>query len=268
VQPTTIDYATPGPRPISAKRWAVGSLLTMALILVVCCQDGIEYFWHNTLPLIFAQHHALNFSKPAGTVVYEEDHAAATRLAGGHLIGPDWTTLSDAEHVLGYSMKWPECVSQQIMCDHTGGGQAVTIFQCDPNQYVFLHGRTAAGGKERLVYVGVRNLFCLRQQGPAELSPGFPQERQALGWMVFQPGALNASSAQLKSGSWGDRKFWINMPWPLRIYAGQGDPKDASHFVIPYRTPQGTFAIDGWLLPNDQLTFARRHAFPSDGPMP
>jgi hypothetical protein len=70
------------------------------------------------------------------------------------------------------------------------------------------------------------------------------------------------------SGSWGDHGFWINMPWPMRMYAGQAYPNDSSRFVLPYRVPAGAFAVDGQLLPNDQINFSIREASRSDGPMP
>jgi hypothetical protein len=45
----------------------------------------------------------------------------------------------------------------------------------------------------------------------------------------------------------------VNEPGPvdygniLRVYAGQPNPDDASHFVIPYRMDGHDGAIDGWI---------------------
>jgi hypothetical protein len=47
------------------------------------------------------------------------------------------------------------------------------------------------------------------------------------------------------------------MPKPLRLYAGQPDPADASHFTINAVTANGgTLIIDGYLQMNDQITFS------------
>jgi hypothetical protein len=44
----------------------------------------------------------------------------------------------------------------------------------------------------------------------------------------------------------------------VRIYAGQADPADASHFTIEYDKPDGRHLIDGWLTENDQVLLEER----------
>ena len=39
----------------------------------------------------------------------------------------------------------------------------------------------------------------------------------------------------------------------LRLYAGQIDPNDESHFTIDCETPAGRGTIDGWLLADDTV---------------
>jgi hypothetical protein len=44
------------------------------------------------------------------------------------------------------------------------------------------------------------------------------------------------------------------LPAPRRIFAGQADPNDASHFTIEYEWPSGVRGtIDGWLRDDDHV---------------
>jgi len=45
---------------------------------------------------------------------------------------------------------------------------------------------------------------------------------------------------------------------PMRIYAGEADPGDASHFVIEYDKKDGRHLIDGWLAEDDQVLLQER----------
>jgi hypothetical protein len=45
---------------------------------------------------------------------------------------------------------------------------------------------------------------------------------------------------------------------PVRIYAGQSDPADASHFTIEYVKGDGRHIIDGWLAEDDQVLLEER----------
>ena len=47
----------------------------------------------------------------------------------------------------------------------------------------------------------------------------------------------------------------------LRIYAGQPDLNDESHFTIPYEIDGKTDVIDGWLMPDDSVKLEPRHSF-------
>ncbi|MDB5334045.1 MAG: hypothetical protein JWP03_5196 [Phycisphaerales bacterium] len=48
---------------------------------------------------------------------------------------------------------------------------------------------------------------------------------------------------------------------PLKLFAGQADAADESHFTIAYSTPAGRGTIDGWLQPDDTVRMQVR-----DGP--
>jgi hypothetical protein len=53
-------------------------------------------------------------------------------------------------------------------------------------------------------------------------------------------------------------KFAVPASQPLRLYAGQADPRDDSHFTIPFETPSGNQVIDGWLKPDDTISLQVR----------
>ena len=204
------------------------------------------------------------FTVPAGTVAYEEDHARASQLAGGRLAGPGWTTLSARDGaVAGYFALFPDCWEHQFCNPEID----YVLFPPSHN-YLFLHARRSAGGQDRLVYAAVNNIFALRQGSSDPLAPGWPQQRMAIDWIVIRPGTFRSAPATLARGSWGDGNFWINMPHPLRLYAGQPSATDPSRFTIPYRMPDGPFALDVRLLKDDTLSFSRRSATPADAPMP
>ena len=47
---------------------------------------------------------------------------------------------------------------------------------------------------------------------------------------------------------------------PIRCFAGQCDPADASHFMITYEVDSGRFTIDGWLRDDDTIAIDVRRA--------
>jgi hypothetical protein len=59
----------------------------------------------------------------------------------------------------------------------------------------------------------------------------------------------------------GARKGFEGLPSPpvrLRLFAGQADPNDASHFSIAYVADDREGVIDGWLMDDDKIKFKSR----------
>jgi len=110
---------------------------------------------------------------------------------------------------------------------------------------VFLHSRTRPSGGERLVTVDLADTT-------------FSLERK----VRF---VANASqSGSLYGQTWSD-PVSLGMPFEqndsLRIYAGQPDPADHSHFTIGYEMNSRSGIIDGWLQDDDSVKLKVR-----DGP--
>jgi hypothetical protein len=263
---TVLDYAA-RPKGSNSRVWVFILVSGFVLFLLfIIAGPEVDKFRTRYVPLHAAQQRCATYSLAAGSVVYEEDPDAATKLAGGKYLGQDWMTLADVPHgrVLGYFNIWPQFAVNQIQFMHD---LAFANFPADPQACAYLHERSVTGGAPRLVFVGPGNLFKLRQGKAIQITP-YRGHDDVLYWYVVRPESLFTQSALLRQGSYSDHEFQINMPWPARFYAGQSDSGDPSHFIVPYRTPAGAFVIDGYLQPDDTLKFSRRPALPSDGPMP
>lgn len=110
------------------------------------------------------------------------------------------------------------------------------------NGVLFLHHRKNPAGADRLVvvWISVLNMdtalttdivVSAAAYEPASLKPGSR--------LTLIPG----TTAQLSH-----TPYWP----PLRLWAGQPDPRDPTHFTIPYSLEVGSGTIDGWLRGPDQ----------------
>ena len=100
---------------------------------------------------------------------------------------------------------------------------------------IFMHERTTNAGHRCLVVI--------------EYSPGRSNVGHHLAATLIERGSLtkhrrhNGPMVALV-----DDELLRENP-PLRLYAGQPDPNDASHFTISYTTATRSGTIDGWLEP-------------------
>jgi hypothetical protein len=114
---------------------------------------------------------------------------------------------------------------------------------------VFVHGRQAHSGEKQLVVVGLNPVaFSIGSDAPFRVNCvtyAGPFRGLRVRWpMVGQ-----------------EFRFAVPPDQPLKLYAGQPDPIDESHFTIAYETPAGRGTIDGWLMPDDSVKLQVR-----DGP--
>ncbi|HEY8751897.1 MAG TPA: hypothetical protein VIM11_28200 [Tepidisphaeraceae bacterium] len=98
---------------------------------------------------------------------------------------------------------------------------------------VFVHGRRTSSGAERLVAVSFDS---------STFMVGDPQPFTVC---IYTPGKF------LRSGNWNWMRcglgFKCNPGEPLRLYGGQPDLADCSHFTIRYSAGNRSGVIDGWL---------------------
>ena len=115
------------------------------------------------------------------------------------------------------------------------------------HRHVFVHARRSPAGRQRLLVVSFDPL-CFLAGGPQPFSAD-------VRWL---------------DGRWGDMgyaygfvppAFAVPASKPLRLFAGQPDPLDESHFTIPYDAGGVAGTIDGWLQADDGVKLVVR-----DGP--
>ena len=109
---------------------------------------------------------------------------------------------------------------------------------------VFLHARTSPSGNRRLV--------CL--EAAPTLKHSAPSYRPIWSFRILVPHALKGPAEVLVSHF--DEPFVMVVA--DRVYAGQADASDASHFTFEYENGGVRKTIDGWLLDDDTLKFSVR----------
>jgi hypothetical protein len=212
----------------------------------------------------------LSYNQPADRVVWEEDPDRAAKLlaAGGYF---PWMPRGQSANPFVYAARPGACANFP------------KAFPKDPGVYpnpssglnalVFMHSRKAAGQSERLVVViggGLLDAGQIRQQLFTETSDSELQKFQSFGAKSVAVGADGTwsddvnSTTQLplqppnepielpahwevaaKPGNPG--QLTVQYRNQLRVYAGQADPADASHFTIHYDLDGQSGTVDGWL---------------------
>jgi hypothetical protein len=114
---------------------------------------------------------------------------------------------------------------------------------------VFAHGRRAGNGAEQFVLITIDAAGFVA----GKISPFTTQ-------VVTWRGAMRPLRHYYAPTSLGFQ-FHCPADQPLKLYAGQPDAQDESHFTIEYETPAGKGTIDGWLQPEDRVKLKVR-----DGP--
>jgi hypothetical protein len=221
-----IEYAPPpsGLRRRRIVRWAIWFAVVAMLFPVG--MRGIPRAMRQ-VELLYWQRKAMGYTAPPDQVVFETDAARMNdpglivRATGAFRVAAPWDRF--------YSILSPP------------GRVALAT--------LFVHERRNPRGESRLVVI--------------EGIPG------AQGF-VLDPGVLHPGSAFGEPRENTDA--WINMnpffefglPAPdsprsakLRIFAGQPDPADASHFTIGYEVGSAHFTIDAWLRDDDTIEFER-----------
>jgi hypothetical protein len=110
---------------------------------------------------------------------------------------------------------------------------------------VFLHGRTSPSGNRRLV--------CIAAEPKMTGTVAGLSIRPMWYVMTAEPEAVRGTK-----WNWTDADPFFALPSADRIYAGQPDASDPSHFTYDYETDGVRKTIDGWLQDDDTLKFRVR----------
>jgi hypothetical protein len=220
-----------------------------------------------------AQQKCLAYVQPAKKVVWEEDpERAAKLLAGGGYqpivpSGQASDFFSDAVPP-GASADMPKTLLASVP-------EGLNLFGMVNNTLIFMHGRRAAGQPERLVAVGIHSDVRTTERNQTHQTTdtfdgtvwkwqtlvarsfGTDSEDGTPAWDAPSTTTLRLQqeneAAQLPAhwaaatqpGNPG--QLTVQYSDQLRLYAGQIDPADPSHFTIAYDLDGQTSVIDGWL---------------------
>jgi hypothetical protein len=244
----TIDYAPAQPR---RRRWLRRIILGIAAVILGCSAWRWGPQAGQQLDMLWSQRHCLYYSAPADQVVYEEDPAAATGLLArsGYFqyvlkrgLPPTAApTATAAAHV-------PECWSDFQVHGNPLMMQAGRAY----GAILFLHERTCPSGNRRLVCV---RYFPEAETFTPSFIPGYNCEL-----IVITPGTFrNPPKPALRMYVIDVLSGWPRTPPNVRMFAGQPDPNDASHFTIRYQMWGKEDILDGRLGDDDQVTLTPRN---------
>jgi hypothetical protein len=243
MQPPQIDYA---PAPPGQKRHRL--IRRVALGLAVLALVGIAVkigpaAWRH-VRVLYWQHRAMAYAPPADQVVYDDGPAEAPKLLmqAGTIAGAnDSVFLSNEPWDRLYELISPP------------GGR--------PRPTLFLHERRNSKGERRLVvvqesWIGTSsNALFANANGTSRTA----DEPFAMRATVLAAGSIFRYPTELN----GDQSvpafmvpsYLFLQPTHFRWYAGQFDPKDASHFTIHGRMNGKSITVNGWLRDDDRVEF-------------
>lgn len=209
-------------------RWAA------AICLVLLAAGAVRWgrvAW-NALRYEYRWHAVMTLSPPPEKIIYEEDPVGAAALL----------------HTRGYVVM-PNVLFDRGWYPHPPPGwQAPACFM--PEEFAavdrpmraaaaFVHGRTTLKGQTSLVVVDCAAMSF----GPKGHVAGL------LGWTIERESSPGRTVRHVGDSS-GVSTVLLCLRSPsqhLRVFAGQPDPADPSHFTICYETAGARGIIDGWL---------------------
>lgn len=225
------------------------------------------------------QQQCLAYAQPVGKVVWEEDPERAAKLLAGGGYQPIVPTGQGTEFLSeavppGASADLPKVLPESVTNGLSVQGSGTVAV-------VFLHARQTAGQAERLVGVAIHGDFRAFQDGNHQTTATFDGSLFKWQTITAQSFATNgvdgtpvcdspirSTTLRLQPSNEATEMVahWAGPAQPgypghltvqykdqLRLYAGQADPADASHFTIAYDLDGQTGVIDGWLKPDGSV---------------
>lgn len=183
------------------------------------------------------QSRCLNFAPPADRIVFDETVSAPSLLAGADYLNAYRTSSIDPPTALWqpqlFKDYWPTVVQPN--------GPPATA------AVLFFHERTTPSGRRRLVYVSAWLDIWLSSH----------QQFMTVGLYEVDPATWNSNPLPHKPhviaidgffsrGDPNQNDFGSDHKL-LRVFAGQADPKDPSHFTIDYESAGQRGTLDGYL---------------------
>lgn len=286
----------PAARDMLRARWD-RHLAAVAARKQVVTDAAVRKGWIDARRQIIATERSwLTYSPAAGTVVYEEARDEIARLLSGPT-GDEYSSVkvaNAADPPIPSLARLP----LPVALNEPGGRQQAPPAGLDHSDQhtVFLHELTSPAGNRRLVCVGVAlgcNVFreqaspgdvtyCITLDlrliaavytttsmvNPEEVRGRFVTPRDATDrWCVWfdrmtvRPASDPSRSVHVRcapTANDGPDVLTVFGCKPLRLYAGQVDPRDKSHFTIDYVFGTRRGILEGWLLDDERLRFEPR----------
>ncbi len=244
-----------GPQPslsIGGKMKSLTTLLIVGVLMTCSWKFGPEI--RKQVKTLYWQRACTNFALEDDWVAYEEDAIAAGELA--KVTGADrknsWNdseyfTITDgaSSKLLGCYLV-PRCATE--LQSLIGGG-------APSGPVVFLHSRRAKNGASRLVQVELSLIGrTLRKDADAKNVA----DDQVLKIQVIKPAGLFSDAQLQKTSGWWHRGLSETPFGKLRVFAGQPDLADDSHFTIVYHDELAHGTLDCWLQADDSVRVEMR----------
>jgi len=234
-----LDYSKRPARRIPRWLRVIGVSL-LGTLIIISAEENLPEAKSRFDAWMF-QHKMMRLERPADRVVYEEDPLRCAVLNHDPDYRPvvpfsrDFDAAAATTQPLG--MAYVDPIAQARMIRPWGA-------RC----LVLSHLRRTPTGAERLVVV-----YCV----PNKI--GWKDVREYFFLRVFEPGlALQGMRMTSRTGGIDRSPPDAEIPSPLRVYAGQIDPADSSHFTVRFQRGRESGIIDGYLKDDESVTLKVR----------
>jgi hypothetical protein len=235
-QAPVIDYA-PAP-PWHRRRWGRIAALVVGLAAGVAVSRFGPPLWRQAKTLYW-QRQCANFVLPPDQVVYEEDPAATGALiARGGDYGPyrGLIVTNSPPPAPAAAVFIPKCWPA-----FRGFIPGPMLYGSSGGAVLFLHELVAKNGVHRIVAI---------EHAPSSQTQMFVCGYDINATVISPAAGLKSPATFMPQIYEIDMLVGLNRPpQKLRIYAGQIDPADPSHFTIRYEQWGQTDVVDGRLDP-------------------
>jgi hypothetical protein len=214
---------------------------------------------------------ALTRSIPSGTVVYDDHPDCAAALLAK---GSDYRPVPQGSTVYFPPKPW------QLPTGFYPSSPAFQVGTDSDHPTVFATGRRTPGGTDRLILVSLESdqtmertpspeshattqRFGVRHTRAFRAHVLFPffgrlEQRMTRSLEILQPADHQTTITWTKGTSWENGRVDADLKGVLRVFAGQADPADPSHFTIPYDLDDQPGVIDGWLRDDEVVLLQPR----------
>ena len=239
---------------------------------------------------------AASYTSPANQIVYEENPFEAAKLlssSSDYLTVP--TSIRDLVYLIPQPWQPPVYLNQPIAMQL----QAAAFNPPFQNETtILLHTLKNPKGEDRLIWIGLSTRFQLyyftggtgggggirvsppEGANPRQLATRVERQLRAyivddsplhaptpLATLAFPTYSNKPVATWTNTGTWENGRIDIDPNGLFRLYAGQVDPADPTHFTIDYAIDGQRNTIDGYLKNNDYILFVPRAGrIVSEGP--